>query len=115
MAIRLRLVDGNVFVTYAKLGFYRRAILYIGRAGAKFFVETGNGECASAQKALLRMRLFSHKVHKIRCLRRLEQLFVQIAPKREIFGPFSRFSQRYPQAFPQILCKERVALPDKSR
>ena len=86
-----------------------------GRAAIRgHFVESENGARRSAQNALLRMRLFCSNAREVNRLRRFDQPFVQIAPEREILGPFSRFSQRYPQGFPQILCKEGVAFPNKT-
>jgi hypothetical protein len=78
-------------------------------------VETEKREKSTAQNALLRMRLFSANVRHISRLGQFDQLVVQIAAERVIFGLFSRFSQRYPQCFPQILCKERVAFPQDAR
>jgi hypothetical protein len=81
----------------------------------KRFVESANTAGQSAQKALLRMRLFSDNIQYISSLRLFDQLVVQIALEAVIFWAFSRFSQRYPQGFPQFLCKEGVALPEKTR
>ena len=89
--------------------------LVSGGSGAKFFVETENESLATAQIALLRMRLFLNNTSILKRLRRFAQLLVQIAPERPFFAPFLSFSQRNPQGFPQILCKERVAFPDDSR
>ena len=61
------------------------------------------------------MRLFLANACGMSGLRDFDQLVVQIAPERVIFGLFSRFSQRYPQGFPQILCKERVAFAEDTR
>ena len=78
-------------------------------------METEKHEESTAQNALLRMRLFWRNVSRISRLNDSDQLVVQIAAERVIFGLFLRFPQRYPQCFPQILCKEGVTLPKETR
>jgi len=80
-----------------------------------FFVESENGEAPSAQNALLRMRLFSDNARTLSQLSRSDQRVVQIAPERPFFAPFRGFSQRNPQLFPQILCKQWIAFPQDVR
>ena len=80
-----------------------------------FFVESGNREAQSAQNALLRMRLFLDNACGVRQLSPFDQRVVQIAPERPFFAPFLRFSQRNPQGFPQILCKQWIAFPQDVR
>ena len=80
-----------------------------------FFVESVNGKAPTAQIALLRMRLFSDNAHRLRQLSWFDQRVVQIAPERPFFAPFRGFSQRNPQLFPQILCKQWIAFPQDVR